>query len=73
MPGFSHIAGPLYVLTKRDTPLVCTDDCQQAFDALKSLLTEALLLVFPDVSKNFQLETDTSGKGLGAVLAQKAR
>ena len=71
VPGFSRIAGPLYALTKKDTPFVWTDDCQRAFDALKCLLTEAPLLVFPDFSKDFQLETDASGEGLGAVLAQR--
>ena len=48
-----------------------TDDCQRAFNALKCLLTEAPLRVFPDFSKDFQLETDASGEGLGAVLAQR--
>ena len=71
VPGFSRIAGPLYALTKKDTPFVWTDDCQRAFDTLKCLLMEALLLVFPDFSKNFRLETNASGKGLGAVLSQK--
>ena len=28
VPGFSRIAGPLYALTKKDTPFVWTDDCQ---------------------------------------------
>ena len=71
VPGFSRIAGPLHALTKKDTPFVWTDDCQRAFDALKCLLTEAPLLVFPDFSKDFQLETDASGEGLGAVLPQR--
>ena len=70
VPGFSHLAGPLYAQTGKDTPFVWTDDCQRAFDALKCLLTEASLLVFPDFSKDFQLETDASGEGLDAVLAQ---
>ena len=67
IPEFSRIAGPLYALTRNDVPCVWTDHTQRAFEALKRLLIEAPTLVFPD----FQLETDASGEGLGAVLAQK--
>ena len=38
---------------------------------MKGLLTNSSLLVFPDFTKPFVLETDASGAGLGAVLAQK--
>ena len=71
VPEFSCIAGPLYALTRKDAPFVWTDHTQRAFEALKRLLTEAPTLVFPDFSKDFQLETNASGEGLGAVLAQK--
>ena len=44
--------------------------CQTAFEKLKQLLTSAPLLAFPQFDRQFLLETDTSGLGLGAVLAQ---
>lgn len=45
--------------------------CQQAFEALKQCLIESPILAFPDFGTEFLLETDASGVGLGAVLAQK--
>ena len=48
-----------------------SDDCQAAFDRLKQLLIDSPLLVFPDFSRGFMMETDASGIGLGAVLAQE--
>lgn len=52
-------------------PFVCTHQCEEAFEQLKDLMTRAPLLAHPDFSRNFLLETDASGEGLGAVLAQK--
>lgn len=44
--------------------------CQLTFNKLKSLLIAAPLLTFPRFDEPFLLETDASGAGLGAVLAQ---
>ena len=71
IPGFSRVASPLFSLTHKDSDFVWSEECRNAFNHLKSLLTNAPLLVFPDFEKEFILETDASGVGLGAVLAQE--
>ena len=71
VPNFASVAQPLHSLTKKDCPFVWTPDCQSAFEELKRLLTLAPVLSYPDFQKPFVLETDASGYGLGAVLAQR--
>ena len=71
IPHFSAIATPLFSLTRKDVKFEWSGDCQQAFDQLKQLLTTAPVMILPDFEKEFLLETDASGLGLGAVLAQK--
>ena len=45
--------------------------CDEAFCALKRLLTSAPILGHPDISKPFIIEVVVSMQGLGAVLSQK--
>ena len=44
---------------------------QQGFDALKEALVTAPVLGYPDINREFMLETNTSLQGLGAVLSQQ--
>ena len=71
IPKFSSVAAPLHALTRKNTQFVWTPTCQQAFDHLKQLMTDAPVLAYPDFEQPFLLETDASGTGLGAVLAQR--
>lgn len=63
--------GPLFALTKKEAEFKWKDTCEQAFDRLKDILTSAPLLVFPDFSKWFVLETDASGLELCAILSKE--
>ena len=75
--GFAKIAVPLYDLTsgenkdKQSEPVTLTPEALEAFQTLKDKCVQAPVLAFPNFKKPFLLETDTSGKGLGAVLLQK--
>lgn len=70
IPQFSLVTSPLHALTRKNANFVWDPVCQKAFDHLKDLLTVAPVLAFPDFEKEFLLETDASGAGLEAVLAQ---
>ena len=75
--GFAKIAAPLYNLTsgdnkdKKSEHVDLSLDAHEAFDRLKAACLQAPILAFPDFNKPFLLETDASGRGLGAVLSQK--
>ena len=75
--GFAKIAVPLYDLTSRDNEdkksehVNLSPEALEAFDHLKAACLQAPILAFLDFDKPFLLETDASGKGLGAVLSQK--
>ena len=67
---FSKIARPLHDLTKKDSQWQWEQKHQLAFDRLKEQVTTAPILVQPDVTKPFRLETDASDFATGAVLSQ---
>ena len=67
---FSELAKPLNDLLKKDQTFEWTDDYQKAFDELKKWFTEEPVLMMPDQSRPFQIETDASKYATGEVLTQ---
>jgi len=67
---FSRIARPLSQVSAGKTSFSWSSDCQAAFDTLKTHLTNAPILAYPDYSKPFILDTDASQVAVGAVLSQ---
>ena len=72
VPNFSTVAAPLSELTRKNMPkkVIWTTKCDQAFLELKEALTRAPILMTPDWTLPFILQTDASSTGLGYVLSQ---
>jgi hypothetical protein len=67
---FSAIAKPLTMLTRLDQPWIWGDEQEAAFGQLKDRLASAPILRRPIAGRTYQLHTDWSTLGIGAVLTQ---
>ncbi len=72
VPNFASIAGPLTDSIKKKSPdkIVWTTDLHNSFNTLKETLVSNQVLISPDPSLPFILQTDASGIGIGGVLSQ---
>nr|GEX93378.1 hypothetical protein [Tanacetum cinerariifolium] len=63
---FSKIAWPMTRLLEKDTPILFSKECVEAFQTLKRKLTEAPILIAPDWDLPFELMCDASDFAIGA-------
>ncbi|GFW31282.1 retrovirus-related Pol polyprotein from transposon 17.6 [Trichonephila clavipes] len=73
IPKYADICEPLYRLKKKGPKFNWSTEAQDSFDKIKRALTEAPVLQSPNFTEQFNLFTDASGIGIGAVLNQKHR
>ena len=77
IPKYAQVARPISQLVseenanKKNTLVDWTSKCQVAFEHLKHLCSQTPILAYANYTKPFQLHTDASENGLGAVLYQK--
>jgi hypothetical protein len=72
IPGFSHMSGPLDQLRgEKDLKQVWNEKHTECFNLLKSMLSSAPVLSYPDLNEKMILATDASNYGIGAVLYQE--
>lgn len=73
VPNFSSIAGPLNKLTssgKKATSFKWTKEADESFNKLKDCLISAPILKCPNYDLPFEVHTDSSDYGVGALLTQ---
>ncbi|GFT90397.1 retrovirus-related Pol polyprotein from transposon 297 [Trichonephila clavipes] len=69
--NYADICEPLYNLKRKLKRFIWSIEAQKAFDAVKAAITKAPVLKFPDFKKPFELFTNASSIGVGAVLNQE--
>ncbi|GFW40158.1 retrovirus-related Pol polyprotein from transposon 412 [Trichonephila clavipes] len=58
--NFSPLARPLHKLTEAKQEFIWTGDCRNTFNKLKDAITPSPVLEYPEVGKQFILDTDAS-------------
>ena len=67
---YSKKARPLTRLTEKKADFIWGDEQQEAWQLLKDEMVKVPILAYPDPEKDFILDMDASGYGIGAVLSQ---
>ncbi|KAL0451605.1 UNVERIFIED_CONTAM: Retrovirus-related Pol polyprotein from transposon opus [Sesamum latifolium] len=67
--GYGAISKPRTSLLKKDA-FLWNSEAESSFNHLKEVMINAPVLVLPDFSQPFVVETDACGKGIGVVLMQ---
>ncbi|KAI3669358.1 hypothetical protein L6452_40591 [Arctium lappa] len=68
---FSKITRPMCKLLQKEVEFHFNEECKEAFDRLKEMLTSAPIIQPPDWTLPFEIMCDTSNHAVGAVLGQK--
>ncbi len=69
--NYGDIARPLHDLTKKDVEFQWGTEQEQAFQRVKDLVAEEPVMLLPDPTKQYEMETDASNFAVGAQLSQR--
>ncbi|KAA3461650.1 reverse transcriptase [Gossypium australe] len=66
--GFSKIALPMKILLQKNVQFIWNEHCQESFEKLKQVLTEALVLTLLESGKDFVVYNDATLSELATVV-----
>ncbi|GJY35046.1 putative reverse transcriptase domain-containing protein [Tanacetum coccineum] len=69
--NFSKISKPLTLLTQKNKKFEWGDEQENAFQTLKDMLCDALILALPKGPNDFVVYYDASNQGFGCILMQR--
>ena len=67
-PKLAEVSAPLRPLLSQNNDFVCTPNCENSFQQLKSLVKNIVELRHFDIHREMRIIYDASHDGLGAVL-----
>ena len=71
LPDLRRLLIPIYNLQKKSKKFKWTEEAEKAFNDIKQLLINPLVLKAPTPDGLFHLESNTSQEGVGGSLLQK--
>ena len=71
LENYAKIAQPIVALTRKSVPFEWSEECQVAFDRLKTMLTTDPVMAHPRTDLPYTLHTDACGYAVGAILCQR--
>jgi hypothetical protein len=71
--GYDYIAAPLTAMLKKNSFFCWTDLDKEAYQSLKTAMTQAPVLALPNFSQPFTIECNASGLEIGTVLMRDKR
>ena len=73
MPRLSEVSEPLRKLTEKDATFVWESQQQEAFEAIKAMISSAPVLKYYDVASKTTIQCDASESRLGATLLHEGQ
>lgn len=68
--NYATITKPLTLCLKKNNKVEHTPEFVKSFENIKRIITNPPILIYPDFAKPFNVTTDSSNVGIGAVLSQ---